>query len=366
MSLDNAPAGGESAPAPAPASTPAADQPFDTHAAAQALAQRRWEKTRQSQAPEPPPAPVETPEELPIEATADLPEADPGDEREAEPVAELPPIEPPRSWTKDEKAEFATFPREAQEKIARREQEREKAIRTSQNEAAEARKLAEAERAKIEQQRQQYESRLPELLATLQAAQAGQFADVKTPQDAQRLATEDPLRFMQWQAHQIQVSAAQQEAQQAKARQEQEFSQRWQDFASKEDALTVERIPELSDPKQRTKIQEGARSYLTDIGFTESELAQAWQGQTSFSPRDHRFQLLVMDGLRYREGKEAAKKAIAAKPLPNVQRPGTAPARAPDSAITALSKRLESSGSIEDAAALVAARRASRARQAQR
>jgi hypothetical protein len=49
-------------------------------------------------------------------------------------------IEPPRSWPKEWKEEFKTYPREAQEKIAAREADREKALRIAQNKLAEERK----------------------------------------------------------------------------------------------------------------------------------------------------------------------------------------------------------------------------------
>jgi hypothetical protein len=357
----SAPAGGEGAPAPAPAIAPANDAPLTASEAAAALSQRRWEKHRQSQAPEAAEAaPVETPQELPAEAIA-APETDPGEtaDQGSEPEAnELPPIEPPRSWTKEEKAEFATYPREAQEKIARREQERERAIRSSQNEAAEIRKAAEAERAKVEQARQQYEQALPALMETLQSQQAGQFADIRTQADVQRMATEDPLRYIQWNAHREQVSAIQNEMRQAQERQSQEWNQKWQDFATKEDAKTSEMIPELSDPKQRAKVQEAALTYLKDKGFTESELGSAWNGQASLSLRDHRIQGLIRDAVKYREGQEAAKAKLATpKPLPTVQRPGVSAPKV-DNQVVALTKKLEQTGDMRDAAALVAARRA--------
>ena len=63
----------------------------------------------------------------------------PGEQTEsAEPEAAAPPpIEPPRSWTKDEKERFQSLPRETQEYLATREQERDREFRRSQNEAAE-------------------------------------------------------------------------------------------------------------------------------------------------------------------------------------------------------------------------------------
>jgi hypothetical protein len=47
------------------------------------------------------------------------------------------PVDPPRSWTKDEKLEFASLPRKTQATVARREREREAGLRRSQNALAE-------------------------------------------------------------------------------------------------------------------------------------------------------------------------------------------------------------------------------------
>jgi hypothetical protein len=54
----------------------------------------------------------------------------------------LPPIDPPRSWTKAEKERFQSLPRETQEYLHTREQEREREFRRGQNEAAEQRKAS--------------------------------------------------------------------------------------------------------------------------------------------------------------------------------------------------------------------------------
>jgi hypothetical protein len=56
-------------------------------------------------------------------------------------------IAPPRSWGHAEKAAFLKLPRELQLFYARREAQRDREVRRSQNEAAEARKaLAETQR----------------------------------------------------------------------------------------------------------------------------------------------------------------------------------------------------------------------------
>jgi hypothetical protein len=49
-------------------------------------------------------------------------------------------VEPPRSWTKDEKLIFTTLPIEVQASVGRRERERETEMRRAQNAAAEAKK----------------------------------------------------------------------------------------------------------------------------------------------------------------------------------------------------------------------------------
>ena len=61
----------------------------------------------------------------------------------------LPSVEAPRSWTKEQKAQFAEFPRAAQEVIAAREKDRETTLRRGQNEIAEMKKrlMADAEKS---------------------------------------------------------------------------------------------------------------------------------------------------------------------------------------------------------------------------
>jgi hypothetical protein len=59
----------------------------------------------------------------------------------------LPSIEPPRSWTKEQKVQFSEFPRAAQEVIAAREKDRETTLRRGQNEIAEMKRRLQADAA---------------------------------------------------------------------------------------------------------------------------------------------------------------------------------------------------------------------------
>jgi hypothetical protein len=67
-------------------------------------------------------------------------------------------VEPLASWSEQDKE---LLPRAAQERLAERERSRE-------GEAAQRRKVHEADRASMEQARQKYEATLPQLLAALQ------------------------------------------------------------------------------------------------------------------------------------------------------------------------------------------------------
>jgi hypothetical protein len=98
-----------------------------------------------------------------------------------------------------------------------------------------------------------------------------------------------------------------------------------------------------------------------DYFHSVSELAVSWHGHKDFSLRDHRVQLLVRDAILWREAK-AREKAATAKPLPPVQRPGVSQGKgaAQDAVVQDLSKKLEASGSIRDAAALLRPRPAVR------
>jgi hypothetical protein len=97
---------------------------------------------------------------------------------------------------------------------------------------------------------------------------------------------------------------------------------------------------------------------LKDRGFTAPELHALYQGRGALSLRDHRLQLLILDAVKFHDAQKAAKEA-AAKPVPPVQRPGVAQPRnaAADQHIQNLKQKLDQSGSLKDAAALVAARR---------
>jgi hypothetical protein len=240
-----------------------------------------------------------------------------------------------------------------------RERSRESDFLRRQNEAAEKLKGLTAKEQHAEQARTQYEQALPMLLQAMQQ-QAGEFADVKSITDVERLAREDWPRYVMWDAQQKRIAAIAQEVQATQQRQELAKSTRWSAFAQQQDSLFLEKAPEFAADKEAfAKASHGAAGLLRDLGFTDAELGEMWHGQRTVSLRDHRIQLLLRDGVKYRDAQAAAKKA-AAKPVPNVQRPGPAAPRHADAdeRLKALDQRLTHTGSLRDAAAALAARRA--------
>lgn len=355
----SAPVGGEGAIAPATI-TPAAtsSEPMSAEQAAEYLSELRKPKPQAESAERPATA---DPDSAPEAGAAPAEEQPSGDEepKAAEPEAEeLPPIEPPRSWTKEAKEQWQALPRNTQEYLAQREQERDREVRRSQNESAEQRKAISAEREAAEQARKDYEAKLPALVQALQDAQAGSFADIKTMADVERMAAEDPFRYLQWQAHQQKLTAVHYEVQQAEMRKAQEQQTKWAQHVQEENAKAIELHPELGDPAKSKQLQSAAVELLQDKGFTAQELNDLASGKERVSIYDHRIQSLLLDGLKYHEAQKAKPVAVA-KPVPPVLRPGAAPPRGAAKAenLQALKQQLDRTGSVDDALALLTARR---------
>jgi hypothetical protein len=288
-----------------------------------------------------------------------------GETENADPGAQdLPPIEPPRSWTKDDKELFTSLPRETQERIAERERSRESDFLRRQNEAADRLKGLTAKEQAVDQARQQYEAALPLLLTTLQEQQAGEFADIKTLADVERLAREDMPRYVRWDIHQKKIADVSQHLTAALARQVLERQQQFTEFAQQQDELIKEKLPDMADAKKAAELQTRCLATLTGLGFAEAEMAQSWNGQRDLSLRDHRVQLLIRDATLWREA-QAKAKAAQARPVPPVQRPGVAQPKgaAQHAQIENLTQQLDKSSGVKalrTAAKLVAAKRGAR------
>ena len=335
--------------------------PVDIRTAADALSKYRLkrdkEQTETPPAEAPEPAAEPPPEPLPEGDAAPVEEAT-GETATTEPTEESP-IEPPRSWTKEEKETFKSYPRDLQETLSRREQERETNLRRGQNELAEQRKAYESKQSAVEQARLQYEQALPALLQTLSEQQQGAFADIKTMADVEKLAREDWPRYALWDAQQKKIAAVQQEVQASQTRQQQDFTQKWQEYTTKEDALFLEQHPEMTTDKGK-ELATATIQVLKDAGFGQEDLSKLWTGQASLSLRDHRAQEIALKAAKWDQAQRQVSQKVA-KTVPTVQRPGVSPPKGQDADIRLknLEKALERTGSLKDATAFLKARRSS-------
>jgi hypothetical protein len=268
----------------------------------------------------------------------------------------LPPIDPPKSWSKDAKDRWNSYTREAQEEIARVEQGREREFLRGQQEAANARKALEAELTQAAQARQQYEAKQAAYTKTLEDALQAEFGDIQTMNDVRKMQAEDPFRFQQWQLRQMELSTAQAEKQQNDLRSAEEKRGSWAKFVKAESEAFENEVSEFKAKKD--EYSKRAAEILTELGFSPEELSKLANGEEGIKLFDRRMQRLLFDRIKLSEIRSAPPKAVP-KSAPPVQRPG---AKQPSGAaqaqsIQALNQQLNASGSVDDALALLIAQR---------
>ncbi len=304
-------------------------------------------------------ASADAPKESPLEgADAGPDDPVPGENAEPDP-AETPPIDPPRSWSKEDKELFNALPRETQERVAERERSRESDFLRRQNEATEKSKALEAKEQAADQARQQYETAAQNALQVLQQQQASEFSDIKTHADVQKLATDDPFRFAQWQARQMVIQAQAHEVESLNRQRQETESKQFEAWSKEQDAKFEKQFPEFADSEKGKKITASLQAYLTkEVGVPEDVLPNLRKNPVF---RDAMFQRILYDGMRFHAAQQAAKSAVAA-PKPPVQRPGTTPQRGAglQAEIASAADKLNTakgSRAIDAAAELMAARR---------
>jgi hypothetical protein len=273
------------------------------------------------------------PSEVPVES-------DPAQEETQEQEAAEPPIPPPASWPKEEKEAFAKLPRELQEVVAKREQDRDRHFTKGQQETAAERKAMQAKAQEAEQLRQQYEQQLPMVANAIQQAILTEFPDVKSMDDVQRLAREDWPRYVQWDAKQKQLAQWQSEAQAAQQRQKQDADAKLNEWRSSQDQEFEQSISSIPEA-ERAKLAKEAKSALMEYGLSEDQIGDLWNNSIL---RSAPIQRMMADAARYRLAKSNVAKP-AAKPVPPVQKPGNA-VRSPNRAVEGQIAALEGKSSL--------------------
>jgi hypothetical protein len=301
--------------------------------------------------------------ELAVEADAG-PEEVPSETQQVDPEDNLPSIEPPRSWTKEEKEAFKAYPRDAQALISAQVARHEASFLRSQNETAEKLKALTAKEQQAEQAKQEYLNKVPTLEDIQRYVAQGPFADIKTQDDADALAQNDPFRYLQWDSYQKRLAVVANQATQAQQLKAQERQGKRASYEAEQNKLLVELVPEMADPTKASELRTRAVAMLNDdVGLKNDQLSK-WMaddiGHEILSSAG--IQKLIADRLEFMKIKAAPPKAIP-RPVPNVQRPGIgrAPGASNADAIQATRNKLSGTGSLEDAFALYQAKK-SRAR----
>lgn len=294
----------------------------------------------QPEAKEPEP---ETPEEPQAEAEEE-PEAEAEPEPEEEPA---PQIDPPRSWSKEDAAIWSQLPPEAQEVVARREAERDRATHLAIQEKAELTNV-------VTQIAQRYQQFAPQMQAQAQSeaeAFEARWGDV----DWQTLADQRPEDYHRFSAmYDAEKKTLEQRQGQAKAlaaEAERASQLARMRYLEEENAKLQQLSPQLAANAERR--QEVAQ-FLFDNGFAP-EVLQDMSATELW---------LAHHAMRSIEADRKVQKAVAA-PRPATPAPKAVPVRgagAPSKGrdLQGLETRLTKSGSLDDAVALLVARNAKR------
>ena len=337
-------------PAPAPEPSPAADAPITAREAADLIAAK--------------PAADESADEADTAARKEPR----GETDAAEPQSES--LKPPRSWSKEDKQAFSLLPREAQERILTRDRQRELDVSRALNEAAQQRQAAEAVAQQAQQAqaqaRAQYERNLPQKALLMDAQYRAEFG-TPTWDQIQSWADRDQPKYVRWQAAYARATAVADELRQAQAQQQaqahhqqqqelHQFVQTAEAWKADEARKFQEAAPEWKDPKQYQARVAEVLEYMEEVGFPREDLQRFANEFVPINVHDHRFQLIIRDGLRYRKATRAAK-SPSRRPVPPVQRPGSAPSRgeAGEARLRDLNQQLDRTGNARDAARLIAA-----------
>ena len=248
-----------------------------------------------------------------------------GGESEGEGDPESPVIAAPSSWPAEARDAFAKLPADLQKVIRERDAEQTAAFNRQVNEAAEKRKSADAELLAASQERQQCVQSLAVVVDKLIKQTAGEFVDIRSSDDLERMAAQDPARFIRWQARAQALQAASSEMQAAAERERQEQETRFNGWLGEQRSKLLQAIPELADPAKAKSMVAEQTDYLKSIGFNSQEIG---------SVLDHRMAVVIRDAALYRKSQAAAKTATAKKiaDAPKLARPGGGGERGQDPA----------------------------------
>jgi hypothetical protein len=209
---------------------------------------------------------------------------------------------------------------------------------------AEQRKAAEAEAQKAFEERQTYATSLQKMAAQLEGA-----IQQQEKIDWNALLDSDPVEFLKqkhlYDQRQVALQKNQQEMTVLSRRAQAEQTQAHQSHLRTQQDELLAKLPEWKDESKAKSERESLKTYLQEQGYEPKDIDAI---------SDHKAVILSRKAMLYDQ--MMAKASAAAKKVQNlptkVERPGVSTERNPLDGRMKAMKRLEGSGSVEDAAAL--------------
>lgn len=294
-----------------------------------------------SPAPQPQPEPSQE-EAAPIEssesaadATDDI-EIDDGQSTEA---AQQPDIEMPKSLSSTDHDEWSKLTPEAKAIIARRETQREAGMNKLASQLKTKEKELSDALAGIETERKQLATHAGRYASEAQRKFQAEFGDVKDPG---QLAATDPARFLRYQAAQMAVGQAVQEAQAHEQQQAEAFNKSMMEFRQAENAKVIATL-NLDTPDKMKAFEEKMVKAAETDGIPLTRLQQYTASEL----------LTYNDALKWRAA--VAKRAAVEKQNkqpPKVVKPGTpSQSTAHEQQAASAMKAHQKQGTVDTAAA---------------
>lgn len=309
-----------------------------------AVARLEGEQTQpEAQIEEAAPEEAAEPEEADDEIEAD-PAAEGEDEEPAEddePDPELPAIDAPKSWDAEAKKRFADLPRDLQETIAAREADRDRAVSQANQQANEVKQQAQKAMEGFGALKSQIDQTLEVALPTFKSRWEG-IDWVQWTRDDPMAALEGKAMFEQEQAQLNELQAARARAEAAE----------YQQHVTTEATKLADLAPDLVDPEKGADRKREVGTFLVQQGYTAEQLK--WIGASDLA--------IAYDAMRYRALQDKARAELTkpkpAKPAPPAVKPAAAqPRTSQQRSVEQIRARLNKTGSIDDAVALLEARR---------
>lgn len=328
-----------------------------------AAVEKSADKPEKQEAPRKEAAPVEQnePEAAPeagdteeVESTAEKsPEEKLADEiaKEQTPVQDsaLPP-----GWRGDaDKATWDALTPEAQQRLLRREKEREAGIAKELQSSAAAKKEAAAEREALKAERQRLAPLLQSTTNALLQKLVNDFPDVdpRNPASVTQFALEHPDRYPVYDALWKQIGNVVAQQKHVEAEQKQREEAEYNSFAETRVSRLLELDETLKDPAKSAAFEKGVVEYLmtgNGYGKIDAERIKHYTAEEL---------LMARKAMLYDKAMAALKKSPPAA-KPNVAKPGAGVEGGKTEKVAVLEKNLRKRGDIDTAVELLRAKRA--------